>query len=183
MVPNLPFPWGVLIKETLLLDSFYQNVWVFKCQQLSIDCEALYFLEELRQQTSYCLQHSLLNGNMMVRRMLFLLLNWTVLWEIHRNHILHHHVIHCITPKTRLEVEALGEIIDITSHFCNALYSKISKHQFKGNQLNFTTYFLENILSPLSSSEKALTCRCLAEFTMACGYNQGRFVGWGNIFY
>lgn len=142
MVPNLPFPWGGLIKETLLLDSFYQNVWVFKCQQLSTDCEALYFLEELRQQTSYCLQHSLLNGIMMVRRMLFLLLNWTVLWEIHRNHILHHHVNHCITPKTRLEVETLGEIIDITSHFCNALHSEISKHQFNGNQLNFTTHFL-----------------------------------------
>lgn len=142
MVPNLPFSWGDLIKETLLLDSFYQNVWVFKCQQLNIDCEALYFLEELWQQASYCFQPSLLNGIVMVRRMLLLLLNWTVLWEIHGNHILHHHVNHCITPKTRLEMKTVGEIIDITSHFCNALHSKTSKLHFDGNKLNFTTYFL-----------------------------------------
>lgn len=39
-------------------------------------------------------------------------------------------------------METVGEIIDITSHFCNALHSKISKHHFNGNKLNFTTCFL-----------------------------------------
>lgn len=41
-VPNLPFLQGDLIKETLQLDSFYQNVRLFKCQQLSINCETRY---------------------------------------------------------------------------------------------------------------------------------------------
>lgn len=39
-------------------------------------------------------------------------------------------------------METVGEIIDITSRFCNVLHSKISKHHFNGNKLNFTTYFL-----------------------------------------
>lgn len=48
-VPSFPFLQGDLIKETLQLDSFYQNVWLFKCQQLSINCETRYFWEELWQ--------------------------------------------------------------------------------------------------------------------------------------
>lgn len=99
---------------------------------------------------TYCFQYSLLNSIMMVRRMLFLLLNWTVLWEIHGNHILHHYVNPCITPKSRLEMETVGEIIDITLHFRNALHSRISKHHFNGNKLNFTAHFLGKYsLSPI----------------------------------
>lgn len=43
---NLPFLQGDLIKETLQLDSFYQNVRLFKCQQLSINCETRYSWED-----------------------------------------------------------------------------------------------------------------------------------------
>lgn len=39
-------------------------------------------------------------------------------------------------------METVGEIIDITSHSCNALRSKISKRHFNGNKLNSTTHFL-----------------------------------------
>lgn len=39
-------------------------------------------------------------------------------------------------------METLGEIIDITSHFCSASRSEISKRRFNGSKLNFTTYFL-----------------------------------------
>lgn len=48
-VPDLPFLQGDLIKETLQLDSFYQNVWLFKCQQLRINCETGCSWEELWQ--------------------------------------------------------------------------------------------------------------------------------------
>lgn len=39
-------------------------------------------------------------------------------------------------------METLGEIIDITSHSCNAPHSEISKQHFNGSKLNFTTHFL-----------------------------------------
>lgn len=48
-VPDLPFLQGDLIKETLQLDSFYQNVRLFKCQQLRINCETWCSWEELWQ--------------------------------------------------------------------------------------------------------------------------------------
>lgn len=48
-VPKLPLLQGHLIKETLQRDSFYQNVRLFKCQQLSINCETRYPREELWQ--------------------------------------------------------------------------------------------------------------------------------------
>lgn len=180
MVPNLPFLGGDLIKETLLLDSFYQNAWVLWSQQLGIDCEALYFLEELRQEASYCFQHSLLNGIMMVGRMLFLLLNWAVLWEIHGNHILHHHVNHHITPKTRPEMETPGEIIDITSYLCNAPHSEIS--------LSWEQIKLHNILSRKTQSLPHLHERqpwsvaVWLKLQWAMVTTKASFVGWGNIF-
>lgn len=68
-VPNLPFLQGDLIKETLQLDSFYQNVRLFKCQQLSINCETRYSWEDWWQWLPPLFLvswHSLLNGVMVI---------------------------------------------------------------------------------------------------------------------